>query len=79
MSDQNIFSGPPNWCKFAVADKQGWINPTTGEILISIGNYFTLRPEYIAYNSGNNVVSYVPGSLDFSNPLNSINYLLMLG
>jgi hypothetical protein len=49
MSDQNIYQGPPNWCKFAIPDKQGWVNPATGEILISIGNYFTLRPEYLQY------------------------------
>jgi hypothetical protein len=51
MSDQNIYSGPPNWCKNAVANKQGWVNPITGEILIQLGGNFLTRPEYLAFLS----------------------------
>jgi hypothetical protein len=49
MSDQNIFSGPPNWCKTAIASKGGWTHPVTGEVLYQVGGNFLTRPEYLAY------------------------------
>ena len=27
----------PHWCPTAVATNQGWVNPTTGELLVSLG------------------------------------------
>jgi hypothetical protein len=49
MSDQNIFSGPPNWCKDAKATAQGWANTVTGELLVQVGGNFLTRPEYLVY------------------------------
>jgi len=27
---------PPNWCKNAIATNRGWVDPKTGEVLVSV-------------------------------------------
>jgi hypothetical protein len=49
MSDQNIFQGPPNWCKNAIATSQGWANSITGELLLQVGGNFKKRSEYLTF------------------------------
>lgn len=31
-----IKAAPPPWCKYAIASPEGWRDPSTGEILISV-------------------------------------------
>jgi lysophospholipase L1-like esterase len=66
MSDQNIFSGPPNWCKNAVANTGGWVHPVTGEVLLQVGGNFVTRSEYLALR-GVTIPSWI------TIPANSLN------
>lgn len=38
----SLMKTKPHWCPNAVANDSGWVNPTTNELLVAIGNLKTM-------------------------------------
>jgi hypothetical protein len=57
---------PPNWCKNAIATNRGWVDPKTGEVLVSVKG---LKVESIKEESKPMLVEPVIEKIEESKPM----------
>lgn len=68
MSTWNLVK-PPEFYPNAIKDIKGWINPTTGELLVSIRNLIEKNFNFLDLNN-NNLLLTTNGRLKFLQEIN---------